>query len=359
MTNLFQLPDKHLTLDISSGVKWKELRKALSPTFSSGQLKSMLAPMSDVANVLMEFLDKELSKSKGVVNLRKCFEGLALDTISRCAFGIDTDANNNTDQDILRWGKESFASVRVDGWIVAGFFRLFFLFPSLARYLPLIPPAIDRLREMTGHLMKQHKVQETKNTNFVARLSDILDNPNSPAILTEDLVTAQGVIFFIAGFETTANSLSTLCYNLSQNPEVQETLYQEIQEVLREHGGKITHDTINHMKYLEACIMENLRIMGPVTIHSRVCSKDCEVKPGFLIKKGTRVDLNIHASHHWSDYFHNPEKFQPERFLKENEQEIIPYTYRPFGGKYNTMLNFYVQCPYLQINRILLSDCFY
>jgi cytochrome P450 len=34
-------------------------------------------------------------------------------------------------------------------------------------------------------------------------------------------ITAQGVIFFVAGFETTANTLSTLSYNLAKHPEVQ------------------------------------------------------------------------------------------------------------------------------------------
>jgi cytochrome P450 len=41
------------------------------------------------------------------------------------------------------------------------------------------------------------------------------------APLTADLITAQGVIFFAAGFETTASTLSTLSYNLAKHPEIQ------------------------------------------------------------------------------------------------------------------------------------------
>ena len=51
------------------------------------------------------------------------------------------------------------------------------------------------------------------------------------------------------------------------------------------------------------------------------------------VTKGTRVDFPIYASHHDPDFFPEPEKFKPERFLKENANDIIPYTYRPFGGK--------------------------
>ena len=37
-------------------------------------------------------------------------------------------------------------------------------------------------------------------------------------------------------------------------------------------------------------------------------------------------------SHHNEEFFPEPEKFMPERFLKENANLIIPFTFRPFGG---------------------------
>ena len=46
-----------------------------------------------------------------------------------------------------------------------------------------------------------------------------------------------------------------------------------------------------------------------------------------------RVECPIYASHHNPDFFPEPEKFLPERFLKENSDSIIPYTFRAFGGK--------------------------
>jgi cytochrome P450 family 6 len=52
-----------------------------------------------------------------------------------------------------------------------------------------------------------------------------------------------------------------------------------------------------------------------------------------LIRAGTKVELNIYASHHNPEFFPNPEKFLPDRFLKDNAKNIIPYTYRPFGGE--------------------------
>ena len=36
--------------------------------------------------------------------------------------------------------------------------------------------------------------------------------------------------------------------------------------------------------------------------------------------------------HYNPKYFAEPEKFQPERFLKSNESQIVPFSYIPFGG---------------------------
>ena len=54
----------------------------------------------------------------------------------------------------------------------------------------------------------------------MARLSELKNavakdpNHESHQGLTEKIITAQGTIFFVAGFETTSNTLSTLCHRL-------------------------------------------------------------------------------------------------------------------------------------------------
>ena len=85
--------------------------------------------------------------------------------------------------------------------------------------------------------MKERKSMKIDKGDFVGRLNDILNHLEKP--LTEELVTAQGVIFFAAGFETTANTLSTLSYYLALNPDIQDRIYDEIQEALENSDGKL------------------------------------------------------------------------------------------------------------------------
>ena len=39
------------------------------------------------------------------------------------------------------------------------------------------------------------------------------------------------------------------------------------------------------------------------------------------------------AAHYCEDFYPEPEKFKPERFLKENAENLDPINFRPFGGE--------------------------
>ena len=42
--------------------------------------------------------------------------------------------------------------------------------------------------------------------------------------------------------------------------------------------------------------------------------------------------MAILPAHLDPEFYPEPEKFQPERFMKENSDKIVPYTWRPFGA---------------------------
>jgi cytochrome P450 family 6 len=69
----------------------------------------------------------------------------------------------------------------------------------------------------------------------------------------------QGIIFMLAGFETTANTMGSMVFHLVKNPEVLETLVKELDETLETFQGRVDHETIADMAYLDACVKETLR----------------------------------------------------------------------------------------------------
>ncbi|GFT51094.1 cytochrome P450 9e2 [Nephila pilipes] len=83
------------------------------------------------------------------------------------------------------------------------------------------------------------------------------------AALSLDELVGQCVIFFLAGYDTTASTLSYASYLLALNPGIQNTLYEELREVLQRHKGELTYEALQDMKYLDNVISETLRLYSP------------------------------------------------------------------------------------------------
>lgn len=75
-----------------------------------------------------------------------------------------------------------------------------------------------------------------------------------------------------------------------------------------------------------------MRKYPPVQALARVCTKTYKI-PGTPIQldKGTAVLVPVYAIHHDEKYYNDPEKFDPDRFTKENINARLSGTYMPFG----------------------------
>jgi len=79
-----------------------------------------------------------------------------------------------------------------------------------------------------------------------------------------------------------------------------------------------------------------LRKYPPVMTLGRECNSTTgyEIPEASNVKiyAGQVVQFPIYALHHSPDYWADPERFDPTRWLAENRASIVPYSYLPFGG---------------------------
>lgn len=152
--------------------------------------------------------------------------------------------------------------------------------------------------------------------------------------LDDDDFVAQCLAFFLAGFTGVATTIATVLYELARNPDVQERLLREIDEVkdgINERN--ITFEMIQNMKYLDQVVLETLRLWPIAVMIERKVNKP------FVIENtdGQRLALlpddfamiSILGTHRDEKYFPEPNKFDPERFSDENKKKIKFYS--PFG----------------------------
>ncbi|KAI5630788.1 cytochrome p450 domain-containing protein [Phthorimaea operculella] len=147
----------------------------------------------------------------------------------------------------------------------------------------------------------------------------------------DELLVAQIVLFFAAGFETTSSTTSYTLYQLAMHQEAQEKARAEVDEYLKRTGGKIEYDCVSQLPFLEACIEEGMRMYPALGLLTREVMDTYELPTGLKLEPGTMVHLPVYHLHNNPEYFPDPEKYRPERFLPENKANIKPYTYMPFG----------------------------
>jgi cytochrome P450 family 6 len=121
-------------------------------------------------------------------------------------------------------------------------------------------------------------------------------------------------------------------YELALNPDIQERLRDEINEVLSRHDGEVTYDAIMEMKYLDMAFNETLRKYPVADFNSRKPSSDFKIpNSNLVIPAGVQIMIPSYALQRDPQYFPEPEKFDPERFLPENIKKRSPYVYLPFS----------------------------
>ena len=78
------------------------------------------------------------------------------------------------------------------------------------------------------------------------------------AVLNENTIAAQAFVFFVAGYETSSNTIAFCLHELAVNPEIQARTRRDIEEALGKRDGRLTYDAVQDMKYLDMVIMGNL-----------------------------------------------------------------------------------------------------
>ncbi len=135
-------------------------------------------------------------------------------------------------------------------------------------------------------------------------------------------------IFLTAGHETTALGLTWAWLCLTQNPEVESRLQNELGQVLAGRTPSIAD--LAQLPYTQAVFEEALRLYPPVWGFSRRAVDDDTID-GYRIPAGARMMLSPYVTQRSQRYWEEPMLFRPERFLVGEEGSDQPEAYLPFG----------------------------
>nr|QRY28440.1 cytochrome P450 CYP6DD1 [Sitobion avenae] len=307
------------------GDTWKILRQKITPTFSSGKIKSMLGLLQGCGVQLIEYMDATIESGKTEFEIRDLTAKFTTDVIGTCAFGLECNSLRDSQSEFRRMGcavLNSSASLAL-----AKIVRVFF--PKLFKALKLRTFPAEVQQFFMG-IVKQtidfRNTNQVRRNDFIQLLLEIKnqnhnqENAINSIELTEELIAAQVFVFFLAGFETSSTTLSFCLHEMAVNQDIQSRVYDEINETANAYGLPLSYEAISSMKYLEQCLKETMRKYPPVQALARVCTKQFRVPGTDLdLDVGTAVLIPVYAIHHDPQYYPEPDTFNPDRFAKDGD----------------------------------------
>lgn len=197
--------------------------------------------------------------------------------------------------------------------------------PSMRRF----EKARARLDATIYGLIRQRRQSGGDTGDLLSMLLLAQDEEKDGGRMTDQQVRDEALTLFLAGHETTANALTWTWYLLSQHPEVERRLHQEIDAVLGNRPPELAD--LPELRYAEMILAEALRLYPPAWAIGRKAkgeftlgefeipaSSICIVSP-FVVQRDAR-------------WFPEPDKFDPERWTPEAREARPKFSYFPFGG---------------------------
>ena len=270
------------------------------------------------AKTMTEYTSRVMSgwRDNQVLDIHADMMRLTMSIVAKCLFDADVETES---KDIA---KDLTTTIEY-------FDRLSSPLSSVLQKLPTnrkYNAATGRIDRMVCKLIESRRKSGKDVGDLMSMLLHAKDDAGKG--MTDKQLRDEVLILFAAGHETTANALTWTWYLLFKNPKVEAKLHDEVDSLIPKETFPTAED-VPKLAYTKKVLTESMRLYPPAWVLVREALRDCEIG-GYAIPKGSDVVMSQYVNHHDPRYFHDPERFDPERW--NGEVKLPKFAYFPFGG---------------------------
>ena len=299
------------------GESWLHQRRLMQPAFHRQRIADLGTAMSRLTGEMLDQWEVAAQKQQPV-DVASEMMHLTLRIVSNALFHSDID-------DRIRAFEQAFS--QVNAFLLEYFNRPF---PPLNVPTPRnrrFWASLRTLDNVVYEILRQRHQSTEEYRDLLSLLMQARDEETGQGMSDQQL-RDEIMTILIAGHETAANALAWCWYLLAQNPEAEQRLQQEVDQVLQ--GRLPTVEDLPHLPYTRMVFEEAMRLYPPVWIIMRKALQDDTIGE-YHIPKNTYILWSTYAVHRHPDFWEEPEKFDPERFTPERSANRPRHAYIPFS----------------------------
>jgi cytochrome P450 len=298
----------------SEGDFWRRQRRLAQPAFHRDRVNAY-------GETMVAFTERMLARWRDG-EVRDAHEEMMLLTqaiVAQTLFSADVSGEADEIGEALRSIVHPFASQATVKWILDNRLPT----PGHLRF----NRAVRKIDGFVYRIIAERRASGEDTGDLLSMLLRAQDEDGSQMTdrqLRDELMTS-----FLAGHETTALALTWAWYLLAQNPEAEQRLAAELEEVL---GGRAPEAVdLPRLRYADWVIRESMRLYPPAWGVGREAVRECEVG-GYHVPEGMQIFAFQWVVQRDPRWYEEPERFRPERWGEESAAHLPKYAYFPFGG---------------------------
>ncbi len=304
----------------NNGESWLHQRRLMQPAFHHKRLAHFGTVMTDATLAMLERWQNAGSQP---LDIETEMTRLTLRIAGLTLFNLDL----SSDVDMVG---HTFTTMlpQLTHYVLVPFPPLWVPTPRNRR----LQAGLQTLNQVVYELISQrrkHLAESPVETGDLLSMLLLARDEQTSEGMNDQQVRDEVMTLLLAGHETTSATLTWICYLLSQHPEVEQRLHDEVDRVL---GGQIpTVDRLGDLPYTRNVIQEAMRLYPPAFFIIRHAIADDEIG-GYPVPANSLIFLMAHMVHRHPAFWEEPEHFDPDRFTPERSAHRPHYAYIPFGG---------------------------
>jgi cytochrome P450 len=284
-------------LMVSEGELWKRQRRMIQPAFnhqSTGPLTKLIAAVN--SGLLGKW--QLAARRNESVNVTRDVSGMALEIVLRFILGDDYEK--------VGFHFDLLSQEKARDMAFARSFR------ALAKILLQV---IDRRRK-----------NPSTSTDALGMLMQARD-PQSGQLMQDRQLVDEIFTLIVAGHETTASTLNWTWYLISQHPEVEQRLSNELNSLTT----FTEFDDLPRFLYTRQIVDEAMRLYPAGWLLTRKALRDDRLGE-YFVPAGTEIYVPPYFIQRHPDVWEEPDRFNPDRFRPENSKHRHRLATIPFSA---------------------------